>query len=94
MDRSEIDAIRQILAGDRDEYRVLMDRYFQPVFRIAFRITGDETDAEEATQEAFLRAYNKLFYVSAECQLFDLDYENCYEYFVQSRGAPQSRSCP
>jgi RNA polymerase sigma-70 factor (ECF subfamily) len=30
------------------------------VFRIAFRITGDETDAEEATQEAFLRAYNKL----------------------------------
>jgi len=60
MDRSEIHAIRQILAGDRDEYRVLMDRYFQSVFRIAFRITGDETDAEEATQEAFLRAYNKL----------------------------------
>jgi RNA polymerase sigma factor (sigma-70 family) len=60
MDRSEIDAIRQILAGDSDEYRVLIDRYFQSVFRIAFRITGDETDAEEATQEAFLRAYNKL----------------------------------
>jgi RNA polymerase sigma-70 factor (ECF subfamily) len=60
MDRSEIDAIRQILAGDRDKYRVLMDRHFQSVFRIAFRITGDETDAEEASQEAFLRAYNKL----------------------------------
>jgi hypothetical protein len=29
MDRSEIDAIRQILAGDSDEYRVLIDRYFQ-----------------------------------------------------------------
>jgi len=60
MDKSEIDAIRQVLAGARDEYRVLMDRHFQSVFRIAFRITGDETDAEEAAQEAFLRAYNKL----------------------------------
>jgi len=60
MDKSEIDAIRRILAGDRDQYRVLMDRHFQSVFRVAFRITGDETDAEEAAQEAFLRAYNKL----------------------------------
>lgn len=60
MDKSEIDAIRRILAGDRDQYRVLMDRHFQLVFRVAFRITGDETDAEEAAQEAFLRAYNKL----------------------------------
>jgi len=60
MDKSEIDAIRRILAGDRDQSRVLMDRHFQSVFRVAFRITGDETDAEEAAQEAFLRAYNKL----------------------------------
>ena len=60
MDKAETEAIRKVLAGDRDAYRVLMERYFQAVVRVAFRITGDEADAEEVAQEAFLRAYNKL----------------------------------
>ena len=60
MDRAETEAIREILGGNRDAYRVLMDRHFSLVARVAFRITGNEEDAEEATQEAFLRAYNKL----------------------------------
>src|SRR6201990_1158550 len=60
MDKAETEAIRDVLAGDRDAYRVLMDRHFCAVARVAFRITGNEADAEEAAQEAFLRAYNKL----------------------------------
>ncbi|WP_263410811.1 RNA polymerase sigma factor [Terriglobus tenax] len=60
MEKSEKEAIRLVLAGDRDAYRVLMDRHYPAVFRIAFRITGNEADAEEAAQESFLRAYNKL----------------------------------
>ena len=60
MDKAETEAIRNVLAGDRDAYRVLMDRHFCSVARVAFRITGNEADAEEAAQEAFLRAYKKL----------------------------------
>jgi RNA polymerase sigma-70 factor, ECF subfamily len=60
MDKAETEAIREVLAGNRDAYRVLMDRHFSAVTRVAFRITGNEEDAEEAAQEAFLRAYNKL----------------------------------
>src|SRR6202790_3658103 len=60
MENEETLAIQQVLAGNRDAYRVLMDRPFLAVHRIAFRITGNEADAEEAAQEAFLRAYNKL----------------------------------
>jgi RNA polymerase sigma-70 factor, ECF subfamily len=60
MDKAETEAIRDILAGNREAYRVLMDRHFCSVTRVAFRITGNEADAEEAAQEAFLRAYNKL----------------------------------
>ena len=60
MDKAETEAIRDVLAGNRDAYRVLMDRHFNTVTRIAFRITGNEADAEGAAQEAFLRAYNKL----------------------------------
>jgi RNA polymerase sigma-70 factor (ECF subfamily) len=60
MDKAETEAIRGVLAGNRDAYRVLMDRHFCSVTRVAFRITGNEADAEEVAQEAFLRAYNKL----------------------------------
>src|SRR5215469_1460106 len=60
MDKVEAEAIRRVLSGDRDAYRVLMDRNLRSVHRITFRITGNEADAEEAAQEAFLRAYNKL----------------------------------
>ena len=60
MEKAETEAIRDVLAGNRDAYRVLMDRHFCSVTRVAFRITGNEADAEEAAQEAFLSAYNKL----------------------------------
>lgn len=58
--KADADAIERVLAGDRDAYRILMDRHFCTVHRIAFRITGNREDAEDAAQEAFLRAYNKL----------------------------------
>jgi RNA polymerase sigma-70 factor (ECF subfamily) len=35
-------------------------RHSQSLFRLAFRITGNEADAEEVVQEAFLRGYQKL----------------------------------
>ncbi len=60
MEETEAEVIERILGGEREEYRVLMDRHFRSVFRVAFRVTGNESDAEEAAQEAFLRAYNKL----------------------------------
>jgi RNA polymerase sigma-70 factor (ECF subfamily) len=60
MKNIEQEAIRSILAGDRDAYRVLMERHLPAVLRATLRITGSAVDAEEAAQEAFLRAYNKL----------------------------------
>lgn len=53
-------AVRRVLAGERDAYRVLMERHFATIYRVTLRITGNEQDAEEAAQEASLRAYNKL----------------------------------
>src|SRR5580698_4869463 len=60
METTETETIRRVLDGDRDAYRVLMERHFFTVHRVAFRITGNEADAEEATQEAFVRAYGRL----------------------------------
>ena len=56
----EQEVIGRILAGDRDAFGELVHTHYQFAFRIAFRITGDASDAEEAAQEAFLRAYTRL----------------------------------
>jgi len=53
-------AVERTLAGERDAFRVLVERHSQNVFRLAYRMTGNQQDAEEVVQEAFLRAYQKL----------------------------------
>src|SRR5215470_4964020 len=53
-------AVERTLAGDRDAYRILVERHSSNVFRLAYRMTGNRPDAEEVVQEAFLRAYQKL----------------------------------
>jgi RNA polymerase sigma-70 factor, ECF subfamily len=56
----DAEAIELTLGGDRDAYRVLVERHSASVFRLAWRLTGNQHDAEEVVQEAFLRAYQKL----------------------------------
>jgi RNA polymerase sigma-70 factor (ECF subfamily) len=53
-------AVERTLAGERDAYRVLVERHSAYVYRLAHRMTGNREDAEEVVQEAFLRAYQKL----------------------------------
>jgi RNA polymerase sigma-70 factor (ECF subfamily) len=53
-------AVERTLAGERDAFRVLVERHSQQLFRLAYRMTGNEHDAEEVVQEAFLRAYRNL----------------------------------
>ncbi len=47
-------------AGDADAYRVLVERHGRALFRLAFRMTGNQQDAEDVVQESFLRAYRQL----------------------------------
>jgi len=57
---SDASAVERTLAGERDVYRVLVERHSQNVYRLAYRMTGNSHDAEEIVQEAFLRGYRKL----------------------------------
>jgi RNA polymerase sigma-70 factor (ECF subfamily) len=60
MDRNDHAAIQAVLAGDKEAYGALVVRHSQTLFRVAYRITGNEADAEDVVQEAFLRGYRKL----------------------------------
>src|SRR5215469_7953805 len=52
--------VRAVLAGDKEAYGALVRAHSATVFRVAFRIVGNEADAEEIVQEAFLRGYQRL----------------------------------
>jgi len=53
-------AVKAALAGDASAYEVLVQRYQQPMFRLAFRYLGDTDRARAACVEAFERAYRGL----------------------------------
>ena len=57
---SDAEAVERTLAGDRDAYRVLVERHSRNVYQMAYRMTGNTHDAEEVVQEAFLRGFRKL----------------------------------
>jgi RNA polymerase sigma-70 factor, ECF subfamily len=60
MDASDAALVAQAKAGDGDAFRVLVERHGRKVFRLAFRLIGNEEDAEDIVQETFLRAYRSL----------------------------------
>jgi len=60
MDESDAAAVARACAGDTEAFRVLVDRYSRKIFRLAYRMTRNEQDAEDVVQETFLRAYRRL----------------------------------
>src|SRR5215831_9376876 len=60
MEVTDAAVVAQVLAGDRDAFRVLVDRHGRSLYRLAYRMTGNQQDSEEIVQETFLRAYKAL----------------------------------
>jgi len=57
---AEAAVLARARAGDREAFRSLVERHSRAVFRVAFRLTGNEHDAEDIVQETFLKAYREL----------------------------------
>jgi RNA polymerase sigma-70 factor (ECF subfamily) len=52
--------VARVRAGDADAFRALVERHGRSLFRLAYRMTGNEQDAEDVVQETFLRAYRQI----------------------------------
>jgi len=52
--------VKSILAGDRSAYAELVDRHKDRAMTLAFRLLRNREDAEEAIQDAFVRAFKAL----------------------------------
>jgi RNA polymerase sigma-70 factor, ECF subfamily len=59
-DLDDLAAVEAVLSGDREAFRVLVDREGPAVIRACHRILGDLHEAEDAAQEAFVTAFRSL----------------------------------
>lgn len=60
IDSDALRVVAAVLEGDRDAFRVLVDRESSSLVRICYRVLGDLHEAEDAAQEAFVTAYRAL----------------------------------
>jgi RNA polymerase sigma factor (sigma-70 family) len=52
--------IARVLEGNTSDYANLINKYKDMIFTLAYRITGNREDAEEVSQDVFLKAFNGL----------------------------------
>lgn len=52
--------VRRVVAGNTDDFRGLVERHQQAVFRFAFGLLGNREEAQDVAQEAFIAAYTNL----------------------------------
>ncbi|UZR94622.1 RNA polymerase sigma factor [Chondrinema litorale] len=52
--------IDKIIQGDKSACRIIIDKYKSFVFNLAFRIVNNREDAEEVTQDSFIKAFKYL----------------------------------
>lgn len=57
---SEQVLIKRILDGNDHAFRLLVEKYRSDLFRVIFAVLRDQKDAEDATQEVFLKIYTSL----------------------------------
>lgn len=60
MSNTEAQWIADALTGDKEAFSNLVEKYHRPVYSVCYRMLGTPTAAEDAAQEAFIRAYQAL----------------------------------
>ena len=60
MKHDEAHIIQEILNGKTNQYEYFLDKYSQQVFTLIIRIVSCQEDAEELTQDVFLKAFQQL----------------------------------
>jgi RNA polymerase sigma-70 factor, ECF subfamily len=74
--RDEDDAtlIRRVLSGETSAFEVLVERYQRVLYTVALRMLGNRDDAKDATQTAFVRAFERLASYDEQYRFFSWIY--------------------
>jgi RNA polymerase sigma-70 factor (ECF subfamily) len=66
--------VARCLQGDTTAFETLVERYHRVLYTVAYRMLGNAEDARDATQEAFVKAYERLASFNPELRFFSWIY--------------------
>lgn len=82
--KDEKRVIKECQKGNADAFDILVDRYKERVYSLAYQMIGDHASADDVTQEVFIRAFRGLPKFEGRCSFFTWLYRitiNCsYRY--------------
>jgi RNA polymerase sigma-70 factor, ECF subfamily len=93
MEMDDAAAVARVRSGEKDAFRLLVERHSQTIFRLAFRMMENEQDAEEIVQDTFLRAYRALDRFESRANfgtwIYRIAVNRCYDLLNQRKSRHQ-----
>lgn len=81
--------IERCRTGDKDAFRTIVNDFRQVIFRLAIRIMGNTTEAEDITQETFISAWTAISSYSSRSSLntwlYRIACNKCYDRLRQMK---------
>lgn len=85
----DIELIKRALAKDQSAYDRLMKKYYNLIYNLVYRMIYKKEDAEDLTQEAFIKAFNSLHKFDNQFAfttwLFKIATNNCIDYLRKKK---------
>ncbi len=69
MKNYELRLAKQVCEGDRDAFREIVDDNKKKIFYLAFDLTGSQQDAEDLSQDVFLKAFRSMHTFKGEASI-------------------------
>ena len=82
---ADADLMHKVAAGNEKAFRTLTERHAKRVFAMLWRLCADRSDAEDLTQETFLRVWRNAEKWTPDARLETWLYRIAYNLFIDSR---------
>ncbi|MDA2926594.1 sigma-70 family RNA polymerase sigma factor [Acidobacteria bacterium AH-259-G07] len=90
----EKEIIERCQSGDEEAFRAIFDRYQRKIFRLCYHFTGNGSDAEELTQEIFLKTYLSIGQFDFRSSFYTWLFRIAVNEYLQHRRKKRPRRVP
>ncbi len=86
----DIEIINEILKGNTNAFELLIDKYEKMVYNLAFRMLNNTLDAEDITQDVFIKLYKNIEKCSGKQSIktwvYTIAYNSCIDELRKKKG--------